>query len=181
MDKKKVAIGSVIGIFATYVLTSEPVQNGLNSLEKKLKSKGHNIAGGAVGILKKTVGNVGNVAKASPYTPALPGLSRKLTLNEALQTFKKGDHIAVDRKKHISHHGIYESYGRVIEYDGEIIQRSTLNEFLGSSHYLYRVDSEARYSPDRIVHRAKSRIGEHAYHLWVNNCEHFARWCRNGD
>lgn len=188
MNKEKILFqalkaGAKIGVafLMARAATSEPVKSGLNSFGKKLKSNGHDVVGGAVETVKKVVGNVGNVVNSSPLVPALPGLSRKLTLDEALKTFKKGDHIAVDRKKHISHHGIYESYGRVIEYDGERIRRSTLNEFLGSSHYLYRVDSQAIYSPDRIVQRAKSRIGENQYSLISNNCEHFARWCRNGD
>ena len=36
------------------------------------------------------------------------------------------------------------------------------------------------YSPEETVARAKSRLGEEKYSLPVNNCEHFAIWCKTG-
>ncbi len=36
------------------------------------------------------------------------------------------------------------------------------------------------YSPEETVERAKSRLGERAYNLLLNNCEHFAIWCKTG-
>ncbi|MBE5871055.1 MAG: phosphatidylcholine--retinol O-acyltransferase [Lachnospiraceae bacterium] len=36
------------------------------------------------------------------------------------------------------------------------------------------------YSPGETVQRAKSRLGEEEYHLAINNCEHFALWCKTG-
>ena len=171
-----------LGALISYAITSEPVRNVLNSAEKKLKSSGHNIVGGAVGSVKKFLGNVGNVAKASPLTPPIPVLSRKFTISEARIELKKGDHVAVDRWKHYSHHGIYTGDGFVIEYgSNKEIHYTTLENFLDTSHYIYKVDSEAIYSPERIVARAKSRLYEHDYSVFGNNCEQFARWCRNGD
>jgi len=35
-------------------------------------------------------------------------------------------------------------------------------------------------SPDAIVARAESRIGEGGFDPVFNNCEHFATWCRTG-
>ncbi|KAH7708931.1 Group XVI phospholipase A2 [Aphelenchoides avenae] len=35
-------------------------------------------------------------------------------------------------------------------------------------------------SPDEIVKRARSRLGEATYCVRKNNCEHLASWCRNG-
>lgn len=35
-------------------------------------------------------------------------------------------------------------------------------------------------SPEETVKRAKSRLGEKAYNLTKNNCEHFALWCKTG-
>ena len=32
-----------------------------------------------------------------------------------------------------------------------------------------------------VIERARSRIGEEAYNVFVNNCEHFANWCKEGD
>lgn len=36
------------------------------------------------------------------------------------------------------------------------------------------------YSPEETIQRARSRLGEHAYNLALNNCEHFALWCKTG-
>ena len=33
---------------------------------------------------------------------------------------------------------------------------------------------------EKILERAKSRLGERAYNLISNNCEHFATWCVYG-
>ncbi|MAG34447.1 MAG: hypothetical protein CL908_26550 [Deltaproteobacteria bacterium] len=35
-------------------------------------------------------------------------------------------------------------------------------------------------SPDSIVARAESRLGEGGFDFLFNNCEHFASWCRTG-
>jgi len=35
-------------------------------------------------------------------------------------------------------------------------------------------------SPDAVVARAESRLGELGFDMWLNNCEHFATWCRTG-
>lgn len=40
---------------------------------------------------------------------------------------------------------------------------------------------ERRLEPDEAVERAESKLGESGYHLYANNCEHFARWCVTGD
>ena len=36
------------------------------------------------------------------------------------------------------------------------------------------------YSGDETVKRARSRLGQGGYNLALNNCEHFAVWCRTG-
>ena len=36
------------------------------------------------------------------------------------------------------------------------------------------------YSGDETVKRARSRLGEGGYNLALNNCEHFAVWCKTG-
>ena len=36
------------------------------------------------------------------------------------------------------------------------------------------------YSPEETVTRALSRVGEDKYSLLLNNCEHFAIWCKTG-
>ena len=36
------------------------------------------------------------------------------------------------------------------------------------------------FTPEETVERAKSRLGETKYNLALNNCEHFAIWCKTG-
>lgn len=36
------------------------------------------------------------------------------------------------------------------------------------------------FTPEEVVERAQSRMGERNYNLLVNNCEHFAVWCKTG-
>ena len=36
------------------------------------------------------------------------------------------------------------------------------------------------YSGEETVERARSRLGEGGYNLALNNCEHFAVWCKTG-
>lgn len=36
------------------------------------------------------------------------------------------------------------------------------------------------YSPADTVRRARQRLGEMEYNLIINNCEHFALWCKTG-
>lgn len=41
-------------------------------------------------------------------------------------------------------------------------------------------DEVKLYSPKETVARARSKIGEHGYNLLLDNCEHFAVWCKTG-
>ena len=44
--------------------------------------------------------------------------------------------------------------------------------------YKKLMDDYHLYSKDETVERAKSKLGEERYNLMVNNCEHFAIWCK---
>lgn len=41
-------------------------------------------------------------------------------------------------------------------------------------------DEYRLYSPEETITRARSRLGERAYDLVTNNCEHYAIWCKTG-
>jgi len=34
--------------------------------------------------------------------------------------------------------------------------------------------------PQTVINRAKRNLGQSGYHLFSNNCEHFAYWCKTG-
>ncbi len=159
----------------------EQRQARLRSYARKLKENGHDILGDMMDVSNNLESSALNVVDANPISQAYRFFTKKEFLDEAKKKLNIGDHIAVDRFSNYTHHAIYGGKGRVIEYDdGEIIQ-SNLEKFIGDDVTLYKVESESIYSPEKIWKRACSRLGERSYNLLWNNCEHFARWCRNGE
>lgn len=88
------------------------------------------------------------------------------------------------------HHGIDCGNGFIIHYAGDfgqdqphqIIRESYDNFAKGSSVRTVEYQSGDRYlfSEKVVIKRAESRLGERQYHLFKNNCEHFATWCKTG-
>ena len=95
------------------------------------------------------------------------------------------EHILVKRTGY-SHHGLYVGKGVVIHYSGEVgsqdnteICETTIDLFSKGS-VVFRVVYRYSISPLESINNAYSRIGENAYSLLFNNCEHFATWCKTG-
>jgi hypothetical protein len=99
----------------------------------------------------------------------------------------KGDHIWV-RRRGYTHHGIDAGDGTVLHYAGypglrnanAKIERTTLGQFAKGGE-VQRFEVGGDTDPDTVIQRAESRLGEKAYNLATNNCEHFARWCVEGE
>jgi hypothetical protein len=94
----------------------------------------------------------------------------------------RGEHLFV-RRKGYSHHGVDVGGDEVIHFTGEpgskagaMIRRSSLQDFAAGGVVVVRRYQEC-LSPDDVVERAESKLGESGYNLFNNNCEHFARWC----
>ena len=97
-----------------------------------------------------------------------------------------GAHLASSRVGY-SHHGIYVGGGNVVHYAGSCrcwragsIEEVTLAGFAVGHGVRIIYHPDARYSPQQVIDRARSRLGEHDYHLLTNNCEHFCSWCITG-
>lgn len=91
----------------------------------------------------------------------------------------KGDHLYVSRGTYF-HHGIDCGDGTVIHYrEGESITRSSEPFFALGETVCVKPYSDSD-SPDVVIERATSRLGERDYHIVFNNCEHFAAWCKTG-
>lgn len=93
-----------------------------------------------------------------------------------------GAHL-ISRRTGYSHHGIYVGGGRVIHYAGWADDRPTgpieevdLAAFVRGGSYSV-VPHRDPAPADTIVERARSRLGEAAYDVAANNCEHFCNWC----
>jgi hypothetical protein len=105
------------------------------------------------------------------------GLEREPALGAHLTTSRRG----------YNHHGVYVGHGRVVHYSGLSgfwqcgpVEEVPLSRFV-NGHAVRVVDHvESQYSPDEIVRRARSRLGENDYRLLTNNCEHFCNWCLSG-
>jgi len=98
----------------------------------------------------------------------------------------RGDHVRV-RRLGYWHHGIDCGDGTVIHYSGELfdnkrnasVQRTPMGEFARGGRVETVVHDELD-TPDCVMMRAESRLGDSGYRILLNNCEHFARWCKTG-
>lgn len=96
-----------------------------------------------------------------------------------------GAHLVTPRTGY-THHGVYIGNGEVIHYSGLAdglesgpIEITDLESFTASNGIEIKTYQNS-FSPESIVKRAKSRIGEMSYNVFNNNCEHFCLWCITG-
>jgi Lecithin retinol acyltransferase len=85
------------------------------------------------------------------------------------------------------HHGVYVGGGMVVHYAGflhsrraGVIEETTLAGFAVGRPVRVVEHPERSYSAQEIIDRARSRLGERAYRILDNNCEHFCNWCVSG-
>lgn len=95
------------------------------------------------------------------------------------------DHLYVTRLGY-THHGIDCGDETVIHYNGGLwnpefakVERASLEEF-SRGEPVATLSYGQCDDPEIVMARAQSRLGEEAYDLFENNCEHFARWCKTG-
>lgn len=89
------------------------------------------------------------------------------------------------------HFGIYLSDNCIIHYDGKqddlllrkmYVRVTDIERFLnGKKNYKVKQIKNRNYSSDEVVKRAKSKIGSQDFNIILNNCEHFANWCKTGN
>jgi len=88
------------------------------------------------------------------------------------------------------HCGIYEGDDSVIHFaplngskikEDAVIHRSTLAEFAnGSPVFVIEFPPEKCLPTEETISRARSRLDESDYNMFLNNCDHFATWCKIG-
>ena len=95
-----------------------------------------------------------------------------------------GTHLVTSRRGYM-HHGIYVGRGMVVHYAGlsgflhsKPVEEVTIAQFSMGRAVRIVEHSESKYSPQEIVLRARSRLGENEYQVLRNNCEHFCNWCK---
>jgi hypothetical protein len=97
-----------------------------------------------------------------------------------------GAHLTTSRFGY-DHHGVYVGRGQVVHYSGLSgfwqcgpVEEVSLSRFVGGHPVRIVPHPESASSPEEIVRRARSRLGEDDYRLLTNNCEHFCNWCLSG-
>jgi Lecithin retinol acyltransferase len=97
-----------------------------------------------------------------------------------------GTHLVTSRRGYM-HHGIYVGRGMVVHYAGLSrflhpgpVEEVTMSRFSMGRPVRIIEHSESKYSPQEIIRRARSRLGENDYQVLRNNCEHFCNWCTSG-
>lgn len=98
-----------------------------------------------------------------------------------------GAHLVTPRLGYM-HHGIHVGALRVVHYAGWSrallrgpLEEVSLADFAGGREVFVKSTNRVQYSPEEIVARARSRLGENHYRLATNNCEHFCEWCLSGE
>lgn len=97
-----------------------------------------------------------------------------------------GAHLVTPRGGY-EHHGVYVGNGKVVHYAGfcETFQRGPIEEvslarFCAGHGYQVVAHPAPHFSGADVAARARSRVGEDAYRLLTNNCEHLVNWCIDG-
>jgi hypothetical protein len=98
-----------------------------------------------------------------------------------------GSHLVTPRLGYL-HHGIYVGEHRVVHYAGLMpwadrhsVEEVTFAHFAKGRNVFVRTHAVARFQRQDVIQRARSRLGEDAYRLLRNNCEHFCEWCVQGE
>ncbi|WP_295359651.1 lecithin retinol acyltransferase family protein [uncultured Succiniclasticum sp.] len=135
-------------------------------------------AGDVINTVNNILDSKANLEEAINPIQRIKNAWDGMSVEEAKAVLKIGDHIKVMRPAY-SHHGIYIGEGKVIEYNEFIVQESLLEDFSNGDKIIF-VDEYSPYEKEKIVQRARSRLGERNYNLVWNNCDNFATWCRCG-
>lgn len=107
-----------------------------------------------------------------------------------------GDHVALHKEYVLWHHAIVVSVQprdmklTIVHYTGglkkhqghftSVRQEELKVDFDKNQIYLYDYGKDC-FPPQEVVERARSRLDEHRYNIFAQNCEHFAHWCKTGE
>ncbi|MDX2349329.1 MAG: lecithin retinol acyltransferase family protein, partial [Porticoccus sp.] len=97
-------------------------------------------------------------------------LSPRQVRRTAMTKFAKGDEVYVR-----DYSRFYEKLQR-----GDLVDQTSqgLNQLMDSLRGLYV--GALDFSVEAVMERAENRLGEFAFDIVFNNCEHFTTWCKTG-
>jgi hypothetical protein len=94
----------------------------------------------------------------------------------------------VTPRRGFTHQGIYIGRGRVVHYAGLSrgwrrgpVEVVSLAAFAKGREVRIARTPCSRFTAEQVVYRAQTRVGENAYRIATNNCEHFCTWCLDGE
>ena len=93
------------------------------------------------------------------------GIVRETSLEEFLNGAENFTVCKFPERPQINSHGLREKQG--------LFKLWQMIKQLRLQHYHI-------YDGDETIRRARSKLGEGGYNLALNNCEHFAVWCKTG-
>jgi hypothetical protein len=101
-----------------------------------------------------------------------------------------GDVIGVVRMGY-EHIGVYVGDGQVVHFASLSSDKGAENTVIETpmavflrenrTYFVVLFHSNYCHRSAEVVRRARSKLGSVGYHLWLNNCEHFAYWCKTGE
>ena len=126
------------------------------------------------------------------YVPRLGGLysHHGIDCGDGSVIHYAGDHPAASQVRRVDlrnfassgtiHVRSYDQFYRAGSFEDRVVRESgrrlqkLLDELRGISL------READATPDAVVARAEERLGQGGFDFFLNNCEHFATWCKTG-
>lgn len=71
----------------------------------------------------------------------------------------------------------------IVSFEGKYpVKIHASTKFIAGGYFdCCEINWKKKYSPEKTLKRANSRIGENKYSIITNNCEHFALWCKTGN
>lgn len=155
----------------------QKIRKNRGTLEDSIREKNKTL-GSVFKYTNNIVDTVGNLTDS--FTPvALERFANNgITANVKIEI---GDHVYVQRLGY-THHGIYVGNNMVVHYLKASVKKTTLETFTrGATIYKKNnLQSPTKYTSREVATRALFRLNEDNYSLIFNNCESFAKWCRNG-
>lgn len=158
--------------------TRSTIKNPKNENEIRKEEEIAYMINNKLGEVVEIKNNVERTINNAKESICMPIFKRKL---EQSNDFDVADHLYIQCVG-FTHHGLYIGDEMVIHYSNGIIKCDSIEEFSGGRNIYIRseLDSPIKYSRNKVIERAKSRLYECDYNLVINNCEHFVLWCRSG-
>lgn len=91
--------------------------------------------------------------------------------------YSQGEIVAIKLPGGLEHWGVYTEFGTVISASKRIgfVVEESVDDFSGGRE-VYSKGYPSIIQPYEVVSRARTSIGK-SWHLFTDNCQHFANWC----